>query len=69
MKKIVINEEACIGCGACMGAANEVFDYNDEGYATVKENVNYETLSDEVKEEVTDAIDGCPTAAIELSED
>lgn len=68
MSKVIVKEDACIGCGACMGTAPEVFDYNDDGYAVVKDNVNYNDLTKEQKEEVTDAIDGCPTAAIEIIE-
>lgn len=69
MTKIIVNEDACIGCGACMGSASDVFDFNDDGYAVVKDGVNYDELTDEQKDELTDAVDGCPTAAIEVIED
>lgn len=68
MSKIVINEEGCIGCGACIGTINEVFDFNDDGYAVVKDGIDYDKLSDEQKSDVKDAIDGCPTAAISIEE-
>ena len=56
--KVKVNEDACIGCGACAAIAPEVFEINDEGLSTV--------IVDEVaKEEANDAIDSCPTSAIE----
>ena len=55
-----VNEDRCIGCGACVGTCNEVFGINDEGLATV---VNQPT--DENINLATDALDGCPTGAIE----
>jgi len=66
MEKVVINEDACIGCGACIGTINDVFDYNDDGYATVKDDISYEELTDDQKNDVKDAIDGCPTSAISI---
>ena len=29
--KVKVNEDACIGCGACAAIAPEVFEINDEG--------------------------------------
>ena len=29
--KIRVNQDACIGCGACCAIAEELFDINDEG--------------------------------------
>ena len=66
MEKIVINNEACIGCGACTAIAGEVFEFNDEGYAEViKENSLIENMNENLKNDVIDAIEGCPTSAIE----
>lgn len=68
MKKITIKEGQCIGCGACIGiTSSEVFDFNDEGYACVKEQ-NYDNLNEEMKEATVDAKEGCPTEAIEIEE-
>lgn len=33
--KVKVNEDACIGCGACAAIAPEVFEINDEGLSTV----------------------------------
>ena len=40
MKKIIVNDEACIGCGACVSIDPQHFEFNDEGlsYATNNEN-------------------------------
>ena len=58
--KISVNQEACIGCGACANVAEDLFEINDEGFST--------NLVDEVpegQEEVArEAINACPTGAI-----
>lgn len=59
--KVKVNQEACIGCGACVAIADEVFDINDNGLSEVK----VDAVSEENKEKVQEAIDSCPTAAIE----
>ena len=30
MKKLVLNTDLCIGCGACVGIDPEHFDFNEE---------------------------------------
>lgn len=57
---IKVNEDACIGCGACQALVDEVFDINDDGFAYVKEDVD----TSKYEEEVNEAIDNCPTGAI-----
>lgn len=58
--KLKVNDN-CIGCGTCQAICPDVFEINDDGYAT--------TIVDEVSEELMDdAIDakeGCPVDAIE----
>ena len=36
MAKIVIDENACIGCGLCVNLCPDVFEMNDSGIAIVK---------------------------------
>ena len=36
MKKICVNEEQCIGCGACVAIDSEHFDFNDSGLTLLK---------------------------------
>lgn len=64
MKKLSVNKETCIGCGACQATIAEVFEINDEGLAEVI--ADYETLNDENKDLVNQAIENCPTGAITL---
>lgn len=63
MKKLYVNEEACIGCGACVAIDQEHFDFNDDGLSEVINNENIE--SDNAK----NAISSCPTNAISYVED
>ncbi len=62
--KVKVNQDQCIGCGACAAICDNVFEISDEGLSQV--------VADEVKEEdeeaVQDAIDSCPTSAIEEAE-
>lgn len=59
--KVKVNEDACIGCGACCAICDEVFEMNDEGLSSVIVDEVNEELEDNVKE----AIESCPTGAIE----
>lgn len=58
--KVVVNQEACIGCGACVAIADDVFDINDEGLSEVK----VEVVPEGKEEDTQEAINSCPTAAI-----
>lgn len=58
--KVKVNEEACIGCGACAAICSEVFEINDEGLSTVK----VDTVSEDNIDSTKDAIESCPTGAI-----
>lgn len=62
--KVKINEEACIGCGACQALVSDVFEINDEGVATVIA----DEIDENLKDDVRDAAEGCPTCAIEIDE-
>lgn len=58
--KVKVNQEACIGCGACQAIASDVFEINDEGLSEVK----VEEVSDELRDATIEAINSCPTEAI-----
>lgn len=58
--KVKVNKEDCIGCGACHAIAPEVFEMDDEGFATVIVDVVDKGMEDDVR----DAVEGCPTSAI-----
>lgn len=59
-----INKDKCIGCGACVGTCNEVFDFDDDNLAAVKNQPTKENL-----ELATEALENCPTGAIEKVEE
>ena len=63
MKKIVVDQVKCIGCGACYGNDEEHFDLDDAGLSFVKTQENLESP------ELQNAIAGCPTGAITLEDD
>ena len=58
--KVKINGDNCIGCGYCEGVCDTVFSVVD-GVSTVKVD---EVPKDE-ESNVLDAIESCPTSAIE----
>lgn len=60
--KVKVNKEACIGCGACAAICDNVFQINDEGLSEV---INEDVKNDD-EQAVQDAVDSCPTGAIEI---
>lgn len=64
MKKVEVNKDICIGCGACVSIANEYFCFNDEGYSEVIKN----EIAENDLEKVEDAKDCCPVDAINIEE-
>lgn len=65
MERVKVNQEVCIGCGACTAIASDVFSFNDDGLAeTNDENNTIDKMDEELKNDVIDALEGCPTNAI-----
>lgn len=63
--KAKVNKDLCIGCGACQAIVPEVFEIGDDGLAqAISEEIN-----EDLKDDVLDAVDGCPTSAIEKIEE
>lgn len=62
--KVKVNEDACIGCGACCAIADSIFEIGDNGLSEVKK----EEVQDDEKQAVRDAAEACPTGAIEVEE-
>jgi len=60
MKKVEVNKDLCIGCGACQSIIKDVFEIDDDGLAIAK----LDTVPNELEEDVIDAAEGCPTNAI-----
>ncbi len=64
MKKLKVDKDLCISCGACVGAFPELFEFGEDDRAqAIKEEISKENL-----EEAMDAIEGCPTNAISYEE-
>lgn len=59
--KLKIDKEKCIGCCLCEGICEEVFEMKD-GKAIVKLEIIDKTS---LKDKIEDAIESCPTKAIE----
>lgn len=65
-----INQETCIACGACGASAPEIFAYNDEGiaYVLLDDNEGIEEVAEDLYDDLEDAVDGCPTDSIKVSD-
>lgn len=61
MTKIIVDEEICIGCGACVSACPECFELNENG----KSVVIAETCGCDLEEVALD----CPVQAITVSKE
>lgn len=59
--KVKVNQDKCIGCGACPSLVPEVFEFNDNGLAHVIVN----EVPKDKEEEVKEALQNCPVEAIE----
>ena len=59
--KVKVNSDACIGCGACAAICDSVFEINDEGLS----NVIVDTVDEADIDDAKEAIESCPTGAIE----
>lgn len=60
--KLKVNKEKCIGCGQCVSITDQkVFDFDDDNLAKVIES----PVSSENEEAANDAMESCPTGAIE----
>lgn len=59
--KVVVNRDNCIGCGACEATCSEVFNLDDEGISTVITD-NFDDVDEDT---LNEAVESCPTGAIE----
>ncbi|MBR5370383.1 MAG: ferredoxin [Bacilli bacterium] len=58
--KVKVNQDACIGCGACVSIAEGIFEINGDGISQAKVDV----VPEDKKEATVEAMESCPTAAI-----
>ena len=56
-----VNEDACIGCGLCAETCPEVFSLKDDGFAEAKSG----PVPEGAGASAAEAMDACPTSAIE----
>lgn len=63
MKKVSVNKEQCIMCGACYGQATDVFASDTDGTSKVIK----ELIPDDDTFTIS-VIEGCPTGAIKMEE-
>lgn len=61
MPGIVIDQEACIGCGACVAVASELFELDKNGKAQTKK---IGELDDEELKRAKEGVEICPVQAI-----
>ena len=63
MKKLIVDDSICIGCGMCAAMDPEHFTLNDNGLSEVisQENLESDTLKS--------VVDSCPVSAIKLAEE
>lgn len=52
MKNVKVDKEKCIGCGACVGLVDEVFEFGDDDLAQVKDGVNFSNMDEDLIDEV-----------------
>jgi len=71
-KFVRVDKDTCIACGACGASAPDIFDYDDEGLAHViyggDDNRGITEIPEDLYDDLQDALDGCPTDSIKVSE-
>lgn len=63
MKKLIVDDSVCMGCGMCAAMDEEHFMINDKGLSKVKSQENLES------ETLKNVVDSCPVSAIKLAEE
>ncbi|HDD66678.1 MAG TPA: ferredoxin [Nitrososphaeria archaeon] len=74
MAKVVIDKDACIGCGACWALAPNFFEQNpDDGKSQIVEQYRagdptVGNAPDDLLNDIKSAAEGCPVGAIKIEE-
>lgn len=58
--KIKVNQDACIGCGACLAISEDLFEMNEDGLSQAK----VSEVPEDKKDQANEAVKSCPTGAI-----
>ncbi len=64
MEKLKVNEN-CIGCGLCVAQMDKYFEFNDEGFSSVKK----AEVDEADKNDLLNVIESCPAEAIVIEEE
>jgi ferredoxin len=64
MAKIIIRDDECVGCGACVATTPDVFEIVD-GKAQVKKEIK---ITEELVESAKEAQDMCPVQCIDIED-
>lgn len=64
MEKLKVND-TCIGCGLCVAENDKYFEFNDEGFSKVKQEIVEETD----KKDILNIIEACPSESIVIEEE
>ena len=62
VRTMIIDQDECISCGACVDTCPEVFRMNDDNLAEVYK------ADGASEEEIQDAIESCPVSCIQWEE-
>ncbi len=64
--KVIVNQDACIGCGACQAITDSnFFEIGEAGFAEVIEKYADKEVPEKLCDSVESAMSSCPTSAIE----
>ncbi len=58
--KVKVNQDTCIGCGACQAICPNIFEIGDDGHAVAK----VDTVPESDVANAQDAKESCPVGAI-----
>lgn len=61
--RVIVDEEACIGCDLCSETCPDVFEMNDE-----KVRVKVDEVPEDVADACREAAEDCPVEAIQIEE-
>lgn len=66
----MVDKSTCISCGACADSAPDLFDYDEDGlaFSLLDNNEGNLVVPDELLDDLADALDGCPTESIRISD-
>ncbi|WP_433655230.1 ferredoxin [Nocardia sp. CA-128927] len=71
-KYALVDKDTCISCGACGVTAPDIFGCDDNGFTEVvyqgDKNRGTMEIPESLYRDLQDAIEGCPTGAVQVAE-